>query len=93
MINYFRLSDATGEMLFTLISKKCIRKSDLDPMDGLLHQLSFCITLNSKIVFIVDTGKNCFVWIGSGASGEEKRLAMQYAHVSMYLVFNLYYSQ
>lgn len=32
----FRLSDATGEMLFTLISKKCIRKSDLDPMDGLL---------------------------------------------------------
>ena len=32
--------------------------------------------------FIADTGKECFVWIGKGASQCEKRQAMSYAHVS-----------
>ena len=33
------------------------------------------------IVFIIDTGKAVFVWIGSGASESEKKNAMTYAHV------------
>ena len=33
------------------------------------------------IVFLVDTGKEVFVWVGSGASSDEKKNAMTYAHV------------
>ena len=33
-------------------------------------------------VFIADTGKAVYVWIGSGASKDEKKQAMVYAHVS-----------
>ena len=33
-------------------------------------------------VFIADTGREVFVWIGSGASDAEKKNAMTYAHVS-----------
>jgi len=33
------------------------------------------------IVFIFDTGKELFVWIGKGASTDEKKNAMTYAHV------------
>ena len=36
------------------------------------------------LVFIADTGKSCFVWIGSKASQDEKKLALQYAHVRGY---------
>ena len=38
-----------------------------------------CIIL--LIVFLVDTGKEVSVWIGSGASSDEKKNAMTYAHV------------
>jgi gelsolin len=31
-------------------------------------------------VFIADTGKEVFVWIGSGASVAENKNAMSYAH-------------
>lgn len=34
------------------------------------------------VVFIADTGKAVFVWIGGGASSDEKKHAMAYAHVS-----------
>ena len=34
-------------------------------------------------VFIADTGKEVFVWIGSGASVAENKNAMTYAHVSV----------
>ena len=40
--------------------------------------------LNSDMhstVFIADTGKAVFVWIGSGASKDERKQAMGYAHV------------
>ena len=33
-------------------------------------------------VFVVDTGKQCFIWVGEKASVDERRKAMQYAHVS-----------
>ena len=33
-------------------------------------------------VFIADTGKEVFVWIGSGASPAENKNALPYAHVS-----------
>lgn len=36
--------------------------------------------LDSKDVFIVDNGKECFVWVGKEASVDERLKAMQYAH-------------
>lgn len=41
--------------------------------------------LDPNDVFIVDDGKKLFVWIGSGASPDEKKNAMTYAHVRTYL--------
>jgi hypothetical protein len=35
-----------------------------------------------KDVFLLDTKKSLFVWIGKGASEAERRNAMGYAHVS-----------
>ena len=34
MLSANRLSDESGEMLFTLVSEGTIKKSDLDSMDG-----------------------------------------------------------
>lgn len=36
--------------------------------------------LDSNDVFLVNTGKELFVWIGSGASVDERRNALSYAH-------------
>ncbi|XP_020605065.1 gelsolin-like protein 2 [Orbicella faveolata] len=36
--------------------------------------------LNSNDVFVVDTGKQCFIWVGRGASIDERRKSMEYAH-------------
>lgn len=38
--------------------------------------------LDTKDVFIVDSGKEMFVWVGNAASSAEKKNAMAYAHVS-----------
>ena len=54
-------------MEMTLVSEGSIDRGHLDPKD----------------VFIVDNGKSLFVWVGSGASGAEKKNAMTYAHVSL----------
>ena len=35
------------------------------------------------VVFICDTGKECYVWIGRGASEAENKNAIPYAHVSI----------
>lgn len=60
----FRLSNSSGELSFTEVSKGSeLRKSDLDSSD----------------VFILDTGKACYVWIGSGADPEEKKNGIPYA--------------
>lgn len=45
----------------------------------MIHALCDC---NLTTVFIADTGKAVYVWIGSGASKDEKKQAMAYAHVS-----------
>ena len=64
----FRLSDEGGKLQFSLVSEGSISRSSLD----------------SKDVFIIDTGKSLFVWVGKGASDGEKKNAMTYAHVSCY---------
>lgn len=38
--------------------------------------------LDSNDVFIVDNGKKVIVWIGGGASPDENKNALSYAHVS-----------
>ncbi|XP_038061934.1 gelsolin-like protein 2 [Patiria miniata] len=61
----FKLSDKSGELEFTAISSEGgLSRSNLSPED----------------VFILDTTKECFVWIGSGASDAEKQNGMSYAH-------------
>lgn len=41
-------------------------------------------------VFLIDTGKEVFVWIGADASANEKKNGFSYAHVSVYIVHNIY---
>lgn len=60
----FRLSDASGSMEFKQVKKGAVSKRDLDTKD----------------IFIFDSKKALFVWIGKGASKGEKKNAMQYAH-------------
>ena len=59
------MSDETGSMETSLVAEGSLSKDLLDPSD----------------VFLVDTGKELFVWIGGGASPDEKKNAMTYAHV------------
>lgn len=41
--------------------------------------------LDPNDVFLVDDGKKVFVWIGSGASPDENKNALPYAHVRFYI--------
>jgi len=60
----FRLSDATGSITFTEISKgNAVKRSQLDSSD----------------VFILDTGSEVYAWIGKGASVQEKQKALSFA--------------
>jgi gelsolin len=59
----YRLSDASGAMQFTEVATGALSRSQLDSAD----------------VFIVDTGKEVFAWVGSGASANERRQALTYA--------------
>ncbi|XP_071504559.1 gelsolin-like protein 2 [Diadema antillarum] len=60
----FRLSNASGELTFTEVSTgDNIRRDDLDPSD----------------VFILDTGRACYVWVGSQADNAEKKNGIPYA--------------
>jgi len=60
-----KLSDSSGQLEFTEISN-----------DGTLSRRN----LSSNDVFILDTGAECFVWVGKGASDAEKHNGMKYAH-------------
>ncbi|KAL5015442.1 hypothetical protein ScPMuIL_009712 [Solemya velum] len=60
----FRLSDAAGQLTFNMIKEGPVGKSDFDPKD----------------VFILDTTKELFVWVGMGASVDERKNSMTYAH-------------
>ena len=67
MVDVGRVSDETGSLETSLVAEGSLTRDVMDPSD----------------VFIVDTGKEVFVWIGSGASQAEKKNAMPYAHVSI----------
>lgn len=61
--NRFRFSDATGSLQFTLVAEGNLSYNMLDGNDA----------------FIIDTGNELFVWIGMGASQNERAFAMRYA--------------
>lgn len=64
----YRVSDAdSGRLKMTKVKRGSVSQSDMDPSD----------------VFIVDTGKHCFVWIGSGASPAERKNGFGYAHTHL----------
>jgi gelsolin len=60
----YKVSDAAGHVKCTEVKKGKISKSDFDSHD----------------VFILDVGNECFVWVGHGASPEEKKNGLGYAH-------------
>lgn len=60
----FRLSDASGDLQMTKEGEGSIGRDKLDEND----------------VFIFDTGKALYVWIGNGTSSAEQRNALSYAH-------------
>ncbi|XP_022092737.1 gelsolin-like protein 2 [Acanthaster planci] len=60
----FRVSDETGSMEMTLVSEGKLGRSYLE----------------SKDVFLVDSGKELYVWVGNGASPDEQKNGLTYAH-------------
>lgn len=60
----FRVSDSSGSLTFSKVKENDITKNDFDSGD----------------VFILDTSEQCFVWIGNGASPQEKQNGLAYAH-------------
>tara|TARA_R110002050_G_scaffold216901_2_gene352958 strand:+ start:134 stop:994 length:861 start_codon:yes stop_codon:yes gene_type:complete len=59
----FRLSDASGTMQFTEVASGILQRNMLDGAD----------------VFIVDSGKEVFAWVGSRSSKAERRQALVFA--------------
>mmetsp|Transcript_8556 Transcript_8556/g.25750 ORF Transcript_8556/g.25750 Transcript_8556/m.25750 type:complete len:381 (+) Transcript_8556:132-1274(+) len=59
----FRLSDASGSLTCTEVGRGDVKKAMLDTND----------------VFLLDAGREIFVWIGTGASDAERRNAMSTA--------------
>jgi gelsolin len=60
----FKVSDAGGKLQFSDIKSGGVHKADFDTND----------------VFILDTPKSCFVWVGGKASEAEKKNGFGYAH-------------
>jgi len=58
----YRISDSTGKLLFTKEGEGKLKFEQLDTTD----------------VFLVDSGTSCFVWVGKGASKEERSSGMKY---------------
>lgn len=59
----FRVSDASGSLKFTKEAEGTFKTSQLDSND----------------VFILDTGSEAFVWLGKGATKQEKEKAFDFA--------------
>ncbi|XP_060590433.1 gelsolin-like protein 1, partial [Ruditapes philippinarum] len=72
----FRLSDETGEMTFKMEKEGPMTQKDLDTND----------------VFILDTCSDVFVWIGNATTSNEKKNAMVYAHVRVFILLKSFYS-
>lgn len=47
--------------------------------------------LDDKDVFILDTGRELYVWIGQDTSPGESKNALSYAHVSQFLKWLINY--
>jgi len=60
----YRLSDATGQLVFTQVAEGSAVKRNL---------------LNTADVFILDDGGQIWAWVGKGASAQEKAKALSYA--------------
>ena len=80
------MSDESGSLQMSLVAEGSLSRAMLESKDGKNFSVSIAtcynrIDGNFSIVFIVDSGKEVFVWIGSGASADEKKNAMTYAHV------------
>jgi gelsolin len=60
----YQLSDASGELKFTLVGEAAAVKKNL---------------LNSNDVFILDDGGQIWAWVGKGSSPQEKAKALAYA--------------
>jgi len=43
--------------------------------------VSVCETVSVQDVFILDTQKSCYVWVGRGANPNESKNGFSYAHV------------
>jgi len=59
----WRLSDATGDLKLSEVANGTIKKNQLDTRD----------------VFLVDTGDSLYVWVGKGTTKNEKAKAIVYA--------------
>lgn len=59
----FRISDASGELEVTEVEQRPLKKRLLDPMDA----------------FLLDCQTEIFVWVGKGATAQEKQESMNYA--------------
>jgi gelsolin len=59
-----KVSDAAGHVKITEVKKGSVSKGDFDTKD----------------VFILDVGNQCFVWVGHDASPTEKQNGLGYAH-------------
>lgn len=60
-----RVSDASGKMEISKIAEQDLSSDALD----------------SKDAFILDTGREIFVWVGKSCTMEERQKAMSYAQV------------
>lgn len=60
----FRVSDSSGEIEFSEVKSGSVSQSDFNESD----------------VFVYETSKTCFVWIGNGASPTENQNGFGYAH-------------
>jgi villin 1/advillin len=58
----YRISDSTGSLQFTQEQEGTLNYAKLDTND----------------VFLVDSGTSCFIWVGKGASKEERKNGMKY---------------
>jgi gelsolin len=63
----YKVSDADGSLDFEKVKSGAIDQSDFNTQD----------------VFILESPKSCFVWVGKGASSSEKANSMGYAHNHM----------
>jgi villin 1/advillin len=61
-IGLFRVSDASGQLEIKEVAKGQLKQEMLDPND----------------VFVLDAGTSLFVWIGKGATAQEKKKGMEF---------------